>query len=117
MTLEFLEECIQGFKASTIELKHLVLEYVPPWLSNLTRFCRHSDDNKRQKVSLILDKLITLTLQEEEMYPSIIAKIWGNLGQVRKSQKRTTNKMYGSSQILFSGVGFAGYDSRLVHQA
>lgn len=82
LTLEFLEECIQGFKASTIELKHLVLEYVPPWLSNLTRFCKHSDEQKRQKVALILDKLITLTLQEEEMYPSIIAKIWGNLGQV-----------------------------------
>ena len=31
---------------------------------------------------MILDKLITLTKEEEEMYPSIQAKIWGNIGQV-----------------------------------
>lgn len=37
LTLEFLEECIQGFRASSIELKHLCLEYMTPWLPNLTR--------------------------------------------------------------------------------
>lgn len=37
LTLEFLEECIQGFRSSTIELKHLCLEYMTPWLPNLTR--------------------------------------------------------------------------------
>ncbi|CAG0923770.1 unnamed protein product [Notodromas monacha] len=82
LTLEFLEECIQGFRASTIELKHLCLEYMTPWLPNLTRFCKHSDDTKRQRVAVILDKLITLTIEEEEMYPSIQAKIWGNIGAV-----------------------------------
>lgn len=82
LTLEFLEECTQGFKNSNIELKHLCLEYMTPWLPNLTRFCKHSDDNKRQRVSTILDKLITLTIEEVEMYPSIQAKIWGNIGQV-----------------------------------
>eukprot|EP00096_Caligus_rogercresseyi_P010749 TRINITY_DN4009_c0_g1_i1.p1 TRINITY_DN4009_c0_g1~~TRINITY_DN4009_c0_g1_i1.p1 ORF type:complete len:1057 (-),score=353.76 TRINITY_DN4009_c0_g1_i1:103-2820(-) len=83
LSLEFLEECIQGFSASSIELKHLCLEYMTPWLSNLTRFCKHpTDENKKQKVSLILDKLITLTIEEVEMYPSIQAKIWGNIGQV-----------------------------------
>lgn len=63
LTLEFLEECIQvnfvylfndtyaifisillqkciycqGFRGSTIELKHLCLEYMTPWLANLVR--------------------------------------------------------------------------------
>jgi len=32
---------------------------------------------------MILDKLITLTIEEVEMYPSIQAKIWGSLGQVQ----------------------------------
>ncbi|XP_077511291.1 neurofibromin 1 isoform X3 [Amblyomma americanum] len=82
LTLEFLEECIQGFRASSIELKHLCLEYMTPWLPNLTRFCKHSDDSKRQRVATILDKLITLTIEEVEMYPSIQAKIWGKIGQV-----------------------------------
>ncbi|CAF0862260.1 unnamed protein product [Didymodactylos carnosus] len=82
LTLEFLEECIEGFRNSTIELKHLCLEYMTKWLPNLTRFCKQNDDNKRQKVAQILDKLITLTIEEDEMYPSIQAKIWSNIGQV-----------------------------------
>ncbi|CAB4066056.1 Neurofibromin [Lepeophtheirus salmonis] len=68
LSLEFLEECIQGFSASSIELKHLCLEYMTPWLPNLTRFCKHpTDENKKQKVSLILDKLITLTIEERSV--------------------------------------------------
>ena len=38
LTLEFLEECIQGFRNSNIEMKHLCLEYMTPWLPNLTRY-------------------------------------------------------------------------------
>ncbi|CAF4219983.1 unnamed protein product [Rotaria sp. Silwood2] len=82
LTLEFLEECIEGFRNSTIELKHLCLEYMTKWLPNLTRFCKQNDDNKRAKVSMILDKLITLTIEEDDMYPSIQAKIWSHVGQV-----------------------------------
>lgn len=48
------------------------------------RFCKPSDESKRQqKVAQILEKLIELTVQEVEMYPSIQAKIWGSIGQVR----------------------------------
>jgi neurofibromin 1 len=55
-----------------------------PWLANLVRFCKPSDEGKRQKqVAQILEKLINLTIEQKEMYPSIQAKIWGNLGQVR----------------------------------
>lgn len=83
LTLEFLEECIQGFQRSTIELKHLCLEYMTPWLANLVRFCKPTDEGKRQKqVAQILEKLINLTIEQKEMYPSIQTKIWGNLGQV-----------------------------------
>ncbi|PAA61927.1 hypothetical protein BOX15_Mlig026750g1, partial [Macrostomum lignano] len=82
LTLEFLEECIQGFQQSSIEMKHLCLEYMSPWLKNLVRFCRHSDENKRQKVVFILDKLISVTLSQEEMYPNFQAKIWSNFGDL-----------------------------------
>ncbi|CAG9134294.1 unnamed protein product [Plutella xylostella] len=83
LTLEFLEECIQGFRGSTIELKHLCLEYMTPWLPNLVRFCKPSDESRRQKqVAQILEKLITLTIEETEMYPSVQAKIWGSIGHV-----------------------------------
>jgi hypothetical protein len=47
------------------------------------RFCKPSDESKRQqKVAQILEKLILLTIEEVEMYPSIQAKIWGSIGQV-----------------------------------
>lgn len=47
------------------------------------RFCKPNDDCKRQgKVTHILEKLILLTIEEGEMYPSIQAKIWGTIGQV-----------------------------------
>ncbi|KAJ8986296.1 hypothetical protein NQ317_010008 [Molorchus minor] len=83
LTLEFLEECIQGFRVSSIELKHLCLEYMTPWLPNLVRFCKPNEENKRQKqVAGIIEKLILLTIEEVEMYPSIQAKIWGSIGQV-----------------------------------
>lgn len=81
LTLEFLEECIQGFQRSTIELKHLCLEYMTPWLGNLVRFCK-VDDAKKSKVSHIMEKLINLTVDQKEMYPSIQAKIWGSIGQI-----------------------------------
>jgi hypothetical protein len=47
------------------------------------RFCKPPDESKRQqKVAQILEKLIDLTIEEVEMYPSIQAKIWGSIGQV-----------------------------------
>lgn len=56
-----------------------MLEY----LLTLYRFCKPSDEGKRQqKVAQILEKLIDLTIEEVEMYPSIQAKIWGSIGQV-----------------------------------
>ncbi|KAK2488647.1 hypothetical protein MC885_008821, partial [Smutsia gigantea] len=58
LTLEFLEECISGFSKSSIELKHLCLEYMTPWLSNLVRFCKHNDDAKRQRITDLLDVVL-----------------------------------------------------------
>ncbi|XP_065225861.1 neurofibromin-like isoform X1 [Planococcus citri] len=82
LTLEFLDECIQSFQLSNIEMKHLCLEYMTPWLMNLVKFCKSTDETKKTKVIQILEKLISLTIQEVEMYPSIQAKIWGSIGKV-----------------------------------
>lgn len=82
LTLEFLEECIQGFSVSTIELKHLCLEYMTPWLKNLVRFYKPTDAKRQKQVNVILEKLITLTVDEVAMYPSIQAKIWSTIGKL-----------------------------------
>lgn len=83
-----------------IELKHLCLEYMTPWLRNLVRFCKHNDDAKRQRVTAILDKLITMTINEKQMYPSIQAKIWGSLGQVGLPLCTGTDFLSPSTEIL-----------------
>ncbi|CAH0561866.1 unnamed protein product [Brassicogethes aeneus] len=82
LTLEFLEECIQGFRVSSIELKHLCLEYMTPWLANLVRFVKPNEEKRQKQVAQILERLIVLTIEEVQMYPSIQAKIWGSIGQV-----------------------------------
>lgn len=46
------------------------------------RFCKSNDDSKKLKVSQILERLINLTIEQKEMYPSIQAKIWGSIGQI-----------------------------------
>ncbi|KAA8594395.1 hypothetical protein FQN60_005229, partial [Etheostoma spectabile] len=81
LTLEFLEECISGFSKSSIELKHLCLEYMTPWLLNLVRFCKHNDDAKRQRVTAILDKLITMTINEKQIF--IKTSATGGLGSIK----------------------------------
>jgi len=62
-----------------------------PWLPNMVRFCKQdegkreregADSRRQQRVIQILEKLIQLTVQEVEMYPSIQAKIWGTIGQL-----------------------------------
>ncbi|XP_048582480.1 neurofibromin-like isoform X2 [Nematostella vectensis] len=84
LTLEFLEECIEGFMKSDTELKHLCLEYMAPWLPNLDRFWRFpSDDPQKIKMNSVLEKLISITVSERgAMNPSIQANIWGTIGKV-----------------------------------
>ncbi|KAK3754965.1 hypothetical protein QZH41_017349 [Actinostola sp. cb2023] len=84
LTLEFLEECINGFMKSNTELKHLCLEYMAPWLPNLTRFLKFSvKDAQRIKMNNILESLINITVTEQgAMNPSVQANIWGMIGKV-----------------------------------
>nr|XP_002121778.4 neurofibromin [Ciona intestinalis] len=81
LTLEFLEECITGFRYSNDKLKNLCLEYMEPWLFNLPSFAS-SDGIKRNKVKSVVEKLIDLTITEKDFYLSVQTKIWGNFGQM-----------------------------------
>lgn len=70
---EFGEVCIQTMNFQyTEKLKE----------QNFHRFCKSNDDSKKLKVSQILERLINLTIEQKEMYPSIQAKIWGSIGQI-----------------------------------
>ncbi|KAK2156732.1 hypothetical protein LSH36_206g01021 [Paralvinella palmiformis] len=108
LSLEFLEECIQGFRNSNIEMKHLCLEYMTPWLPNLTRFCKHTDENKRQKVALILDKLITMTIDEVER------SVTGGLGSIQAEIMADTAVALASANVQLVSRKVIGRLCRLI---
>ncbi|CAG8518713.1 24789_t:CDS:10 [Dentiscutata erythropus] len=84
LTQDFLSEFFVGFNKSNTPLKHLCLQYMAPWLSNLAYFSRNGADNQNQcdKTREIIKNLIELTAKENEMYSAIQSKIWQPLGKV-----------------------------------
>jgi neurofibromin 1 len=85
LTFEFLSECFVGFKNSTTNLKHLCLEYMAPWLSNLTYLSRSIDQDgkgSQAKTKQLLSMMFDLTVKEVDMAPSIQSKIWRTIAQV-----------------------------------
>eukprot|EP00051_Salpingoeca_urceolata_P003452 m.57787 g.57787 ORF g.57787 m.57787 type:complete len:2607 (+) comp12795_c0_seq1:372-8192(+) len=78
LTLEFLEECIAGLDGSTIEQKHLCLEYMQPWLPNVKTLAAGAPE----KAMNIIEGLVKVTIREKELYPSLQAKVWYTIGRV-----------------------------------
>ncbi|KAJ3221156.1 Ras GTPase activating protein ira2, partial [Clydaea vesicula] len=91
LTLEFLIECCIGFMKSSKELKHYCLEYMAPWLPNLSNYCRSgmllnspTNDVQQQKLKEVIRLLIEITIKETEMYPLIQSNIWQSLGEIEE---------------------------------
>ncbi|RCH89644.1 Ras GTPase activating protein ira2 [Rhizopus azygosporus] len=83
LTLEFLSECFIGFQKSSEPLRYLCLDYMVPWLPNLSRFCHSNiEDKETVKTKEVLRNLIDLTVARTEMYKLIQAKIWKTIGQI-----------------------------------
>ncbi|KAF9111158.1 Ras GTPase activating protein ira2 [Mortierella sp. AM989] len=78
LTLEFLSECFVGFQKTPKSLKPRCLEFVAPWLSNLTKYCRSSSDNHAgfAKTREIIKGLIDMTVNEPEIYGAMQDIIW-----------------------------------------
>ncbi|CAG8517845.1 8557_t:CDS:10 [Diversispora eburnea] len=81
LTLEFLSEFFDGFYKSSLAQKHLCLQYMAPWLANLSFYCRDFSENQNsvKQTREIIRKLIDMTTKETEMYTSIQAKVWNTL--------------------------------------
>lgn len=70
LTLEFLSECFMGFQKSSDPLRYLCLDYMIPWLPNLSRFCQgSSSDNDAGvvKTKEVLRNLIDLTVARTDV--------------------------------------------------
>ncbi|KAI8078349.1 hypothetical protein BDF21DRAFT_43098 [Thamnidium elegans] len=85
LTLEFLSECFIGFQKSNEPLRYLCLDYMMPWLPNLSRFCQNSsveNDKNTIKTKEVIRNLIDLTIARTDMYKLVQAKIWKTIGQI-----------------------------------
>ncbi|KAI7901148.1 uncharacterized protein BX663DRAFT_457281 [Cokeromyces recurvatus] len=85
LTLEFLSECFIGFQKSSEPLRYLCLDYMAPWLPNLSKFCKNmgtKNDNDITKTKEVLRNLIDLTVARTDMYKLVQAKVWKTIGQI-----------------------------------
>jgi neurofibromin 1 len=70
LTLEFLNECFSGFRKSSEPLRYLCLDYMMPWLPNLSRFCQNAtveNDQDTQKTKDVIRNLIDLTVERTDV--------------------------------------------------
>lgn len=70
LTLEFLSECFIGFQKSSEPLRYLCLDYMMPWLPNLSKFCHSSkadNDQENSKTKEVLRNLIDLTIARTDV--------------------------------------------------
>ncbi|CAG8509250.1 3861_t:CDS:10, partial [Acaulospora colombiana] len=81
ITLEFLTEFFDGFSKSSSAQKHLCLQYMSPWLKNLSLFCRNGSENQNniKNTREIIKLLIDMTTKETELYTAIQSNVWNTL--------------------------------------
>ena len=66
LTVEFLQDCLTAMSKSSMEQKHLCLEYMIPWLSNLLSSEANSLTTETE-LAKIIQQLLDLTVQEKEV--------------------------------------------------
>ena len=71
MTLEFLNECILGYERSSTEPARqiITLEYMVPWLKNLTLFLYGPQNKDAPKVKDVLRSLIVISVEQPTVSP------------------------------------------------
>jgi len=114
LTLEFLLECLQGLSAAqaSTQLKHLCLDYMRPWLPNLTKFYRLNADpdsaEKVQKTKQLITQLIEFTIKETSIVSLVLSTVWETLGTVTETLETVVDCFF--EQGIKNGNGSAGLD-------
>ncbi|KAH7343309.1 hypothetical protein B0J17DRAFT_171910 [Rhizoctonia solani] len=93
LTLDFLGEFVIGFNKATAAQKVASLNYLHPWVSNLSLFLDPTSplfDPSSGKVRLCIRTLIDMTVKNAEFYPLINKLVWENLGRANSGTVNTT---------------------------
>lgn len=70
LTLEFLNEAFVGFTKANESMRQLCLDYMAPWLRNLSGFARYSADDHKKNVSKTKDILrlfVDMTVRRKDV--------------------------------------------------
>jgi neurofibromin 1 len=120
LTLEFLLECIRGMEASrnTPQILHLCLDYMRPWLPNLSKFAHLTNEadspEKVAKTKEFIDSLIAFTILErsvsyhfsfiskkaetdrkqkkKKVITIVLSKVWEGIGTVSDILEMVTDR-------------------------
>ncbi|CCO27597.1 Neurofibromin AltName: Full=Neurofibromatosis-related protein NF-1 [Rhizoctonia solani AG-1 IB] len=93
LTLDFLGEFAIGFNKATSAQQASSLNYLHPWVSNLTQFLDPTSklfDPTSGKVRLCIRTLIDMTVKNAEFYSLINKLIWENLGRANSGTVNAT---------------------------
>ncbi|CAE6422943.1 unnamed protein product [Rhizoctonia solani] len=93
LTLDFLGEFVIGFNKAMSAQQVASLNYLHPWVSNLTQFLDPTSklfDPSSGKVRLCIRTLIDMTVKNAEFYPLINKLIWENLGRANSGTVNAT---------------------------
>jgi len=84
MTLEFLQQSLDGMSNADKVSQVLVLDYIKPWLWNFGSFYlgdNQDDDKNSEKINEILEKLISYSVNAGVIRPAVLSKVWKVLGK------------------------------------
>ncbi|CAE6451306.1 unnamed protein product [Rhizoctonia solani] len=93
LTLDFLSEFAIGFNKATAAQQVASLNYLHPWVSNLTLFLDPASplfDPSSGKVRICIRTLIDMTVKNAEFYPLINKLVWENLGRANSGTVNAT---------------------------
>ncbi|KAG8732817.1 Ras GTPase activating protein ira2 [Ceratobasidium sp. 423] len=93
LTLDFLNEFAIGFNKATAAQQVASLNYLHPWVSNLTLFLDPASplfDPSSGKVRLCIRTLIDMTVKNAEFYPLVNKLVWENLGRANSGTVNAT---------------------------
>ncbi|EFA86557.1 Neurofibromin-like protein [Heterostelium album PN500] len=122
LTLDFMLEAMHGINKAALSSKYLVLEFMEPWISNLSNYTRKGQTPEQiaryKKTTDIIDLLIELTIRESGLKSIIHERVWICIGKQsedliglvlqRCSLKSRETK---NSEIIGEMVSSMGYTS------
>ena len=115
LTLEFLLESLHSVSKADYRSKVMVLDYMKPWISNLAANSVLSNNQesiiKIAKTKEILNELLEIHIQDEQLAPAILTKVWKVIGAIPELIDLILNCIYDKCITLKNPLGSKTMDA------